>query len=623
MLAWAGVGLLFLCMAFFAKYAYDQAWFGQLIGPRLRVVLVACAGLGLAAWGWRCVRQQMAALGQSAVGGGLAILQIAVYAAVMPALALVPEPLIGRGVAFALLVAITAAGVLCARRLDAVAISLIALIGGLLAPVLLGDGGNGRDLLFCWLLVLDLGVLAVAIEKRWRALDVVAALGTGGLAWGWFGQHYSPDQLLPTLAWFAVFHAVFLAVPLIFHVRTRTPVSVERVTLLLGNLAWFLSITGELAASAGSTLLIGIESAVLAPLYLVIGLTLKRRIPEDRLILPACLTLAIGLLTMALGNLLPMDGVAAAWVIESALLLHLGYHYRHPLTRVAGLLLTGLVLVRLFGHLPAVEGHVAPFANLRFLHLSLGALALGAQAFLHRRNGFRALAFDRLAAQGCGLAAVAWVMISGQGELLDEPLVSSALWWLLGGSVILASGRWLGGWPAQAMPWCAALCGVIAGGATLIAYGIESHEPLAGWVILNLRWIVGAGVVALLWQTRVAAVQPLTWIVAFLLWTLEGPAWCHQWLTDPAEAHRAASIALTAAWMLAAALLLTVGLLRQRRTLRVMALVLCALVAGKLLLIDLAEADKLLRILAFGMVGVLFLAGSWAYHRLLKPGAAG
>ena len=621
LLAWAGVGLLFLCMAFFVKYAYDQAWFGQLIGPRTRVLLVASAGLGLAAWGWRWVRQGLAALGQSAVGGGLAIVQIAVYAAVMPALAVVPEPLLSNGVAFGLLAVITAVGVLSARRLDAQTISLIALIGGLLAPVLLSNGGNGRDQLFMWLLVLDLGVLAVAIEKRWRALDVVAGVGTGLLAWGWFGRHYSPDQVVPTMVWLSTFHALFLAVPLLFHVRTKTPVTVERVSLMLGNLAWFLGLTGALSG-AHAARFIGIESAILAPLYLGMGYALRRHIPTDRIIFPTTIALAIGLLTMALGNLLPVDGVAVAWAVESAVLLHLGYQYRHALTRIAALLLAGLVAVRVLHHLPAFDASGSPFFNVQCLQAALVALTFGLQAIVHRYYGFRASRVDHLSSRLCGLAAVTWVMVFGQVELarhLEDPLLPSALWWLLGGSLQLVMGRWLGGWPAAVMPGTAILCAVIAGGEALAAYGVISNTPLTGWIGLNVRWLAAFGAVALILQARVAAVRPLAWIVAFLAWSFEGPAWCHIWFVDSVEATRAGSFALTAAWMLAAGILLTVGLLRGHRTCRMLALALGALVAGKLLLIDLAQANQLWRILAFGLVGVLFLAGSWAYHRLLRP----
>ncbi len=617
LLAWAGVGLLFLGVVFFVKYAYDQSWFGHLIGPRMRVVLVAAAGTALAGWGWHCLRQGMAVLGQSAVGGGLAILQIAVYAAAMPGLGLVPTPLIDHGTAFALLVAITAAGVLCARRLDALSLSLIALIGGLLAPVLLSDGGNGRDVLFTWLLVLDLGVLAVAIEKRWRALDVVAAVGTGVLAWGWLARHYTADQLLPTMLWFAAFHLLFLALPLLFHVRTRTPVTVERVALLLGNLAWFLGMSGELAGDDPAWFM-GVVSAMLAPLYLLVGFALRRRIPDDRLILPSCIALSIGLLTMALGNLLPVDGVAVAWAVESAVLLHLGYRYRHALTRVAALLVTGVVLMRLIGHLPEFEPGSLPFCDHRFWLLMLGTLALAAQAVIHRINRSAASGTDLLIARICGIAALTWLMVCGQLELaqhLDEPLLPSALWWLLGGAAQLAGGQAIGGWSTRAMPWTAGLCALIAGGLALAGY--LSNAPLSGWPVLNIRWLACAGAVALLFLTRLP-VQPLAWIIAFLAWSLEGPTWCRQLLADPTEAARVGSFTLTAAWMLAAGLLLGLGLRRRHRALRIAALMLCALVAGKLLLIDLAQAGQLWRILAFMLVGVLFLAGSWAYHRLLR-----
>ena len=56
-------------------------------------------------------------------------------------------------------------------------------------------------MLCSYILVLDLSVLAVALFKRWRLLDVIAFLGTLILFANWGAAYYTPDALTPTMLW--------------------------------------------------------------------------------------------------------------------------------------------------------------------------------------------------------------------------------------------------------------------------------------------------------------------------------------------------------------------------------------------------------------------------------------
>ncbi len=65
--------------------------------------------------------------------------------------------LLPQAVTFVLVAIVTAGGV------------VLAVLGGLLTPVVLRTERDPRDALFAYLLLLDLGVLGVAFLKRWRA----------------------------------------------------------------------------------------------------------------------------------------------------------------------------------------------------------------------------------------------------------------------------------------------------------------------------------------------------------------------------------------------------------------------------------------------------------------------
>jgi len=81
---------------------------------------------------------------------------------------------------------------------------------------------------------------------------------------------------------------------------------------------------------------------------------------------------------------------------------------------------------------------------------------------------------------------------------------------------------------------------------------------------------------------------------------------------EPAQAR----LALTLGWLGYATLLLVGGFAARMRPARLAALALFALTAAKLLLVDLADQDTLVRIVGFCVTGLVLIAASWLYHRL-------
>jgi uncharacterized membrane protein len=102
----------------------------------------------------------------------------------------------------------------------------------------------------------------------------------------------------------------------------------------------------------------------------------------------------------------------------------------------------------------------------------------------------------------------------------------------------------------------------------------------------------------------------------------EPPAWFLANVAERAEAERLALFSVTVTWVVTAAVMLVVGLRRNLRPARLVALALFATTAAKLLLLDMSGAQQLYRILAFVLVGLAFVAASWLYHRVARRFAA-
>jgi len=195
----AGVITLILGVAFFFKYAVDNQW----IGEAGRVVLGIVSGLvllGIADASWRR-RQQVFA--QGICGAGIAVLYISFYAA-FGFYGLLPFAL-----AFALMAVNTAAAGALALRYNSLAIAVLGLIGGYITPVVLSTGQDRPWALFGYVLLLDLGALALARTRGWTRIAAPAFLGTLLLYWAWAFEYHLTDKTA-AVVFALIFYALFL-----------------------------------------------------------------------------------------------------------------------------------------------------------------------------------------------------------------------------------------------------------------------------------------------------------------------------------------------------------------------------------------------------------------------------
>ncbi|MFC1760640.1 DUF2339 domain-containing protein [Planctomycetota bacterium] len=335
---WVGGLILFVGAGLFVKYAFTQSW----LGPIPRVVLGLLAGVAILIAGERFIRKEMRALGQGLVGVGLAVLYAALYGAygfyhVLP-----------QSATFGCMILITTVGMVLAVRHDALAVSFLATLGGFLTPLLLSSGENARDALFAYLLVLDIGVLGIACFKKWRALDILAFVGTHALFAGWYLEYGRAAELvLPTVLWLAAFFLVFLLIPFVYHLRTATCITGERFFLAVTNAVGMFGWTYVLLRPHYHHTL-GLITLGMGVTYLALGLVTRKRIPEDHKAVFGFASLFLAFVIMAVPIHLDLQAVTIAWAVKAPVLLYLAYKYRYLPVRLGSLIPLGLALGRLY-----------------------------------------------------------------------------------------------------------------------------------------------------------------------------------------------------------------------------------------------------------------------------------
>ncbi len=203
--AWVGGLALFLGIAFFIKYSFEN----NLVSPQTRIVCGYLFALGLMGGGLWLSRERHAVTVQTLCATATLILYANTFAAHAYYKFIGPTP------AFGLMTLITFTAFLLAVRLDAQVVAVLGLLGGFLTPPMLSTGVDNPLGLFGYLALLDGGLIAVALRKRWHYLVLLAALLTIGMQIGWLGRFFEVQKVYTAMEVFLGFSLLFLAAPVL------------------------------------------------------------------------------------------------------------------------------------------------------------------------------------------------------------------------------------------------------------------------------------------------------------------------------------------------------------------------------------------------------------------------
>ena len=199
--AWIGGFALFLGLIFFLKYAFEN----NLLSPEMQmageyVIALALLGSGL----WLSKKTGMTVLSQTLCATSI----VALYAITFAGHAY--YRLIGIVPTFGVMVLITATAFVLAVQLDAQVVAILGMLGGFLTPVMLSTGKDNPLGLFSYIGLLDIGLVLVALRKRWHYLIPLGVVGTALMQMAWVMTFFTPAKVYTALAVFVGFEALFV-----------------------------------------------------------------------------------------------------------------------------------------------------------------------------------------------------------------------------------------------------------------------------------------------------------------------------------------------------------------------------------------------------------------------------
>ena len=510
-----GLLILFIGVSFLLKYAAERVT----IPIEVRLAAIVVADIGLLAWGWR-MRLTRRTLSLPIQGTALAILMLVTFGAFRM------YQLIPSGLAFGLLFVLTAFTCLLAVLQNAVWLAVFGIAGGFMAPIMTSTGQGSHIALFSYYALLNAGILAIALKRTWRALNLLGFAFTFVIGTTWGVLRYSQDEhYLSSQLFLILFFVFYVAIALIYAARQLSEQkSHVDATLVFGTpLAAFGLQLGLMRGveygNAFSALGLGL-------FYTVLALALwRRRRSGVRMLVESSLALGLVFGTLALPFALDARWTSAAWALEGAAVVWAGLRQKQRRTWMFGLLVQAGAWLAFIAAVSGMGGETARETN-----LWLGFLMLAGAAFFMATTFRRHADSDQIPAipmatifltgAGVWFMAGAWteIILHTSGVATADLLAASGL----ATAVILTAIGTRMAWRASHQ--LALLAQLVAGGALLIMIATEwdwsrpaaslSDRPLIGALLIF------AGALFTSWSMWRAQDEPALAPAsrAFLLW---------------------------------------------------------------------------------------------------------
>jgi len=463
-IGWIAVLLILFATAFFLKYAFDNRWIGELG----RVSIGIAFGIAMSVAGFRYRQRGWRIFSQILTAGGIVLLYLSTYAAFGY------YHLVGQKTAFSFLGVLIAEAAALSLVYNAPGIAIMALIGGLLTPVLLHSDRDQYRSFFTYLVVLDAGTLALL--KHWRGLSSIAYYGTQLLFWIWYDENYHHQKRGAVLVFQTAIFLLFLLTHLARKLIRRESGTLEDALLLLVNPFVFYATTYHLLNPTHHDWM-GAFAIIMALLYAGIAKILMSRGVRSRREVLLLIAIALTFVTIAIPIQLRSNWITIAWAVEGVAILWAALEIQSVRLRAHAFALFGLAFFKFlfwdtpYGYRPAFT----PVFNRYFLSSFAVIACYIAAVYIYERAGKRNLVDARVTKLVLALCAAFafWLLISIEthtyfvGRALAEKRPEDA-----------EHLRWLGQM-ALSVLWASYA-------AALAAFGFVRRVAVARWASLAL-----------------------------------------------------------------------------------------------------------------------------------------
>lgn len=310
-----GIGITVIGVAIGAKYSIENG----LVSPLTRIILGYLMGLGLLVLGLK-LKQKYENYSAVLVSGAMAILYFITYFA-YDLYSLIPQIL-----AFIFMLIFTCFTVVAALNYNRQIIAHIGLVGAYGVPFLLSDGSGNATVLFTYMALINIGILAIAFKKYWKPLNYL----TFALTWltylSWYiFQYQVTGKFQIAVVFCAVFFVIFYICFLAYKLIQKENFAIHDVVLLLINSFVFYTIDYSICIDFqyGQERL-GLFTLVNAIVHFIVSVFIYKQKLADKNIFYLIAGLVLVFITIAVPIQLNGNWVTLIWAAQAVLLFWIG-----------------------------------------------------------------------------------------------------------------------------------------------------------------------------------------------------------------------------------------------------------------------------------------------------------
>jgi uncharacterized membrane protein len=332
-----GILILVLGISYFVKYSIDKGWIGE---PARVGIGVLCGAMimGIA----HKLRQGFAAFSSVFMAGAIAVFYFTI------SIAFHDYHLINQTIAFVIMTIITAFSCLISISFNRKELAVLSLIGGFAVPFMVSTGSGNYVVLFTYIAILNLGILALAYFKKWQIINILSYLFTIILYGGWLFKELeiAKPHYFGAFVFAFIFYIIFILINIINNLQTKGLFSTIELSILASNTFLFYG-AGMLIFKDYHHELSGLFTTVLGLLNFLYAWFLYKKFGLDKTAVYLLIGLTLTFITLAIPIQFEGNQITAFWAAEAVLLFWLSQKSSIISYRFGSAVVTFLMLVSL------------------------------------------------------------------------------------------------------------------------------------------------------------------------------------------------------------------------------------------------------------------------------------
>ena len=379
-----GILIVIIGVAIGAKYSIEN----ELISPLTRIILGYLVGIGLLGFGIK-LKPKFEGYSAVLVSGSISIFYFITYFA-YSFYNLIPQVL-----AFVMMLIFTVFTVFAAIKYNRVVIAHIGLIGAYAVPFLLSSGSGRVDILFSYMLIINLGILFISIKRDWKTLHYSAFFFTWLIYGSWFADKsfYSSLQGYEALGigFATAFFLIFYGVSLFNNIISKEKLDkINIILILLNSFIYFGFGYGIFNSNTKLDTYLGLFTLFNAVIHFVVLFFIKSKKLADSTLFYSTLGMVFTFITIAIPIQLDGSWVTLLWIAQGTILFWIGKTKNIPIYEKISLPILGLSFFslledwRFYHYVNNLDVHA--FWNINFLTGILAILGYGFVVSLSRKH---------------------------------------------------------------------------------------------------------------------------------------------------------------------------------------------------------------------------------------------